>query len=99
MSFASGKHAWGISDRSGFRYKLNEMKTEWNGLKVGPDEFEVKHPQLEPRKHVSDPQALKDPSPDTKEPFYVYVGVPVIETPVFKPVKSVGVVGIVTVVT
>ena len=35
--YATGKKAWGFSDRSGFRYRLREMKTEWNGLKVGPD--------------------------------------------------------------
>ena len=46
--FASGKKAWGYSDRSGFRYRLREMRKEWNGLKVGPDEYEAKHPQLEP---------------------------------------------------
>ena len=40
MAFASGKKAWGISDRSGRRYRLREMKREWNGLLVGPDEFE-----------------------------------------------------------
>ena len=44
--FASGKDAWGYSDRSGFRYRLREMVTEWNGSKVGPDEYEPKHPQL-----------------------------------------------------
>jgi hypothetical protein len=46
--YATGKKAWGFSDRSGFRYRLLEMKTEWNGLKVGPDEYEIKHPQLKP---------------------------------------------------
>ena len=35
--FATGKYSYGISDRSGMRYRLNEMKIEWNGLLVGPD--------------------------------------------------------------
>ena len=48
--YASGSKAWGTSDRSGFRYRLSEMVTEWNGLKVGPDEYEAKHPQLRPIK-------------------------------------------------
>ena len=39
--FATGKDAYGISDRSGFRYRLREMRTEWNGFKVGPDEYEM----------------------------------------------------------
>jgi len=62
---ASGKKAWGLSDRSGFRYRLAEMLVEWNGLKVGPDEYEAKHPQLNPRRTRPDPQALLQPRPDT----------------------------------
>ena len=62
--YAAGKYAYGYSDRSGFRYKLSEMRTEWNGMKVGPDEYESKHPQLEPRPKGADAQALKDPRPD-----------------------------------
>tara|TARA_Y100001938_G_C8091462_1_gene435330 strand:- start:1881 stop:2276 length:396 start_codon:yes stop_codon:yes gene_type:complete len=62
--YASGKNAYGISDRSGFRYRLSEMRTEWNGLKVGPDEYEAKHPQLEPLNAGPDPQALRNPRPD-----------------------------------
>ena len=64
--YASGKNAYGISDRSGFRYRLRDMRKEWNGLLVGIDEFEEKHPQLEPRRVVADPQALRDPRPDTR---------------------------------
>ena len=62
--YASGKNAWGYSDRSGFRYRLSEMKTEWSGSKVGPDEFEPKHEQLEPISPGPDPQALYDPRPE-----------------------------------
>ena len=64
--YASGKHAWGLSDRSGFRYRLSEMRTEWSGSKVGVDEYEEKHPQLEPRRSGTDPQALYDPRPDQR---------------------------------
>ncbi len=63
-NYASGKDAYGVSDRSGFRYRLRDMKVEWNGLKVGYDEYESKHPQLDPRRKVIDPQALRDPRPD-----------------------------------
>lgn len=65
--FAVGKKAYGICDRSGFRYKLNDMRVEWNGLKVGRDMWEPKHPQLEPRRKVTDAQALKNPRPDSTE--------------------------------
>ena len=64
MSFASGKNAYGISDRSGRRYRLREMRLEWTGSLVGPDEFEPKHPQLFPPKAFPDPQALRNPRPE-----------------------------------
>jgi len=67
--FATGRHAFGISDRSGFRYKLRDMKKEWNGLLVGKDEFERKHPQLIPRKNIPDAEALKDSRPLTNLEF------------------------------
>jgi hypothetical protein len=63
-NFASGKHALGISDRSGRTYKLREMIKEWNGLLVGKDEYESKQPQLEPRHTKADPQALRQSRPD-----------------------------------
>ena len=69
--YAAGTRAWGISDRSGFRYRLREMRKEWNGLLVGPDEYEPKHPQLESPNAGADPQALRDPRPDQKEALSV----------------------------
>jgi hypothetical protein len=68
MAYASGKNAWGISDRSGRRYRLRDMKKEWTGALVGPDEYEPKHPQLYPPKAYPDPQALRNPRPDRVEP-------------------------------
>ena len=64
--YASGKKAWGYSDRSGFRYRLRDMIKEWNGLKVGIDEYEPKHPQLEPNYPGPDPTALYEPRPDSR---------------------------------
>tara|TARA_R110002073_G_C8981630_1_gene537014 strand:- start:56 stop:427 length:372 start_codon:yes stop_codon:yes gene_type:complete len=63
MAFASGKYAKAISDRSGMAFPYNEMVTEWNGSFVHKSEFEPKHPQLEPRKHKPDAEALKNASP------------------------------------
>ena len=63
--FATGKNAFGISDRSGFRYRLKDMRKEWNGLLVGKDEYEEKHPQLEPFGKVSDPEAIRNARPET----------------------------------
>ena len=66
MAYATGKNAKAISDRSGMEYPYSEMKTEWNGSFVHKSEYESKHPQLTPRKHRPDPQALKDASPPKK---------------------------------
>ena len=109
--FAVGKNAYGISDRSGFRYKLNEMKREWNGFLVGKDdasgnvignmskdEWEEKQPQLEPRRSITDPQALRNPRPDRVEPMDVHVGKPTPNDPDLRPVTGFGQVGSVTVV-
>ena len=66
MAHAAGKYAKAISDRSGMEYPYSEMKKEWNGSFVHKSEYESKHPQLTPRKHRPDPQALKDASPPKK---------------------------------
>lgn len=96
--FALGKHAYGISDRSGFRYRLRDMKKEWTGALVGFDEFETKQPQLEPRRHITDPQALRNPRPDQIEPLDVFVGVPLVEAPNLRPAQAFTQVGQVMVV-
>tara|TARA_R100000995_G_scaffold81833_1_gene55009 strand:- start:874 stop:1614 length:741 start_codon:yes stop_codon:yes gene_type:complete len=65
--YATGKHSYAISDRSGLRYRYKDMRKEWNGLLVGKDEFERKHPQLGPFRKVYDPQTLRDARPDRSE--------------------------------
>ena len=97
--FAVGKKAYGISDRSGFRYRLNDMQKEWTGMLVGRDEFEVKQPRLNPRRKVIDPQALRDARPDRVEPTVIYAGLPLVTAPSLGPVTAFGQVGSVTVVT
>jgi len=99
MAYASDKHAWGISDRSGFRYRLKDMKKEWTGALVGLDEYEPKHPQLYPPKVGPDPQALRNPRPDQAEALQVYVDVPTVEAPNLQRVRAIGKVGSVTVTT
>lgn len=99
MAFASDKNAYGISDRSGFRYRLKDMRREWTGALVGPDEYEPKHPQLEPPKVGPDPQALRNPRPDRKEPLKVFVGVPTVMAPKLQAPRAVGRVGTVVVTT
>jgi hypothetical protein len=62
MAYASDKNAYGISDRSGFRYRLKDMRVEWTGAKVGKDEFETKHPQLFPPSGWARSSSIKKPT-------------------------------------
>ena len=96
--FAYGKKAYGISDRSAFRYRLRDMKEEWNGALVGPDEYESKHPQLESPRIISDPQALREPRPDNTEVLSVFLFTDTVGIPTTRLI-SFGQVGEVTVTT
>ena len=60
-TFARGKQAYAISDRSGMRFPYREMVREWNGFLVHTSEYEAKQPQLDPKPVGSDPQALRNP--------------------------------------
>ena len=62
--YAKGRKSLAISDRSGFRVPYKNLRTEWNGLRVSPDDYDPKHPQLTPPKNITDPTALYDPRPD-----------------------------------
>jgi len=69
--FASGKWAIAQCDRCGFRYKLKELKTlviktKNVNLLVCPSCWEPDQPQLQLGMYpVNDPQALRNPRPDT----------------------------------
>mgnify|MGYP003131644528 CR=1 FL=1 len=62
--FASGKKSKAISDISGFEVKYTQLKTTWDNLRVEPEEYSPKHPQLTPAKNVVDATALFNPRPD-----------------------------------
>ena len=66
--YANGSDAYVISDRSGFRYRTKDTRKEWNGLLVGKDEYEEKHPQLDPRPKKADAEALRNARPERTEP-------------------------------
>jgi len=66
-TFASGKHALAISDRSGLAFPYLEMVREWNGAWVHFSEFEPKQPQLDPKPTSADPQALQRARPARTE--------------------------------
>jgi len=97
--FASGKYAYAISDRSGQRYRYKDMRKEWNGLLVGKDEWEPKHPQLGPFRKVIDAEALRNARPDRVEPLNIFVCVPTVEQPAPRPTVVYAKVGSVTVTT
>jgi len=71
QGFASGRIAHGFCDRCGFRVKLALMKKitvneKLTNIKVCPTCWEPDHPQYRiGRVDMSDPQALRDPRPDT----------------------------------
>ena len=67
MANSRGKHAQAISDRSGMAFPYNEMVKEWNGAFVHISEFEAKHPQLQPKPHGGDTQALQNSRTDRTE--------------------------------
>ena len=66
--YAKGKHAVLISDRSGWKIKYKDARTEWTGARVSKFEWEAKQPQLDPQKYLRRASAqgnvLYDPRPD-----------------------------------
>lgn len=66
-----GRKAKGVCDRCGFVYKLRELRHETvnerkTNLKVCETCWDEDHPQLRLGRYpVHDPQALRDPRPDT----------------------------------
>jgi len=69
--FASGKNSIAECDRCGFRYKLKELKkltikTKQIQIKVCKNCWEPDQPQLQLGMYpVDDPQAVREPRPDT----------------------------------
>ena len=61
--YASGKKSQAISDRSGLKVPYTDLKTTWDGLRVSPEDWEPKQPQLTPAKNVVDATALFNPRP------------------------------------
>jgi len=74
--YAQGKRSLALCDRCNQRFFLSDLRKEWQGLKTCPFCYEAKHPQLEPRRIVSDAIALQEPRPQPKEPLDVFVGAP-----------------------
>tara|TARA_R110001632_G_scaffold92812_2_gene198085 strand:+ start:1249 stop:2061 length:813 start_codon:yes stop_codon:yes gene_type:complete len=63
--YARGKHAVLIDDRSGFKIKYKDARTEWTGFRVYKGDWEPKQPQLDPGMYIEggDPSVLRNPRP------------------------------------
>ena len=73
--YAKGKKSYAISDRSGMRVRYTQLKTTWDGLRVSPEDWEPKQPQLTPAKNVVDATALFNGRPDNDpENVVVFIG-------------------------
>ena len=108
-AFAQGRIARGICDRCGWEYPLRDLHDEVVNLKktglfvCGPC-FDVDHPQLRlGDTPIYDPQALRNPRPDTRSDVtntsvmsgtYTFSGAPIFNTNVTPTTKIVAVTGI-----
>ena len=73
--YARGKKSQAISDRGGLKVPYTDLMTTWDGLRVSPDDWEPKQPQLTPAKNVVDATALFNPRPDNDpENAKVFIG-------------------------
>lgn len=69
--YARGKRSFGFCDVTGFRYRLKDLVPlirdgRATGFRVGYDVLDKDNPQYElGRMNMSDPQALRNPRPDT----------------------------------
>ena len=63
--YARGRHAILIDDRSGYKIRYKDARTEWNGFRVYKGDWEAKQPQLEPGMYIGggDPSVLFQPRP------------------------------------
>ncbi len=63
--YARGKHAVLIDDRSGFKIRYKDARTEWTGFRVYKGDWEPKQPQLDPEMYIQggDSSVLYKPRP------------------------------------
>jgi len=76
--YTKAKHAYGVCDKTGFRYPLSDLIVEIKdgiptGFRVGKDVVDPDHPQnFLGRIRISDPQSLQNPRPDRFTDSYTF---------------------------
>lgn len=63
--------AWGTCQSCGFKYRLNELRLRWDGVRVCPEDWDERPPQLTPPNLYPEGLPRPDASP---EPPDVFVG-------------------------
>jgi hypothetical protein len=100
--YASGRYAIALCDQCGQRYKLLELIRDWKGFKVCTECYEPKHPQLEPKRNITEPQALYQPRPESKLLVTIFVGftadttiasIGMLPMPPARPLQATGLLG------
>lgn len=55
---------WGCCDRCDFKHRLADLRTEWTGLKVCAECFDVRPPDLSPPRIVPEGLPVRGSRPD-----------------------------------
>lgn len=80
MAFTRGRYAVAMDPVSGFKVRYRDLKRRWDGIWVWKCEWDPKHPQLTPKRHIYDPQALEHPWTDNDSDGGASNSVPQLET-------------------
>jgi len=94
--YASGRKSKAISDITGFKVNYTSLKTTYDHLRVEPEEFDIKHPQLTPAKNVVDATALFQPRPDNAQEnvkLFLEFNPDIFASKIEKSQKGIGVLG------
>ena len=81
--FATGRWSYGMCDRCGHKTPYRSLIKEWTGFKVCSKCWEPRHEQLDPIRHVYDPQALNEPRSDTDDDGGVATQLATLTDPTF----------------
>jgi len=61
--------AWGICQRCGFKFRLNELQLEWSGLRVCKDDWDPKPDTMNPPNVFPEGLPRPDAAPEPPDTF------------------------------